>query len=160
MRQLDRGQPIYPIWSRRQYVLAQYRYQVLLILLPVLLSLPSAATAEDLKERPEVVRVREFVTSAVAGLDNWRAVNVDKNMDIAAGPEYAKVFEAAANARKLVLIGDPGAGKSTLSRYLLLCILALLTGERTALNFIQSLSGTATLASRYAEAVAGTGAVV
>ena len=37
---------------------------------------------------------------------------------------------------------------------------SLLTGERTALNFIQSLSGTATLASRYAEAVAGTGAVV
>jgi glucose/mannose transport system substrate-binding protein len=38
---------------------------------------------------------------AVAGLDNWKAVNVDKNMDVAAGPEYAKVFEAAASARKL-----------------------------------------------------------
>ena len=37
---------------------------------------------------------------------------------------------------------------------------SLLTGERTALNFIQTLSGTATLASRYADAVAGTGAVV
>ena len=34
---------------------------------------------------------------------------------------------------------------------------ALLTGERTALNFLQSLSGTATVARRYAEAVAGTG---
>ncbi|TPW16143.1 MAG: nicotinate-nucleotide pyrophosphorylase (carboxylating), partial [Halothiobacillaceae bacterium] len=32
---------------------------------------------------------------------------------------------------------------------------ALLTGERTALNFLQTLSGTATLAARYAEAVAG-----
>jgi nicotinate-nucleotide pyrophosphorylase (carboxylating) len=44
----------------------------------------------------------------------------------------------------------------------LLCTLsgpsrALLSGERTALNFLQTLSGTATLASRYAEAVAGTG---
>jgi glucose/mannose transport system substrate-binding protein len=38
---------------------------------------------------------------AVAGLDNWKAVNVDKNMDVAAGPEYAKVFAAAAEARKL-----------------------------------------------------------
>ena len=43
----------------------------------------------------------------------------------------------------------------------LLCILrgparALLTGERTALNFLQLLSGTATLAWRYADAVAGT----
>jgi nicotinate-nucleotide pyrophosphorylase (carboxylating) len=47
----------------------------------------------------------------------------------------------------------------------LLCVLsgpsrALLTGERTALNFLQSLSGTATLAHRYAEAVAGTGVKV
>ena len=32
---------------------------------------------------------------------------------------------------------------------------ALLTGERSALNFLQTLSGTATLARRYAEAVAG-----
>jgi nicotinate-nucleotide pyrophosphorylase (carboxylating) len=32
----------------------------------------------------------------------------------------------------------------------------ILSGERTALNFLQTLSGTATLASRYAEAVAGT----
>jgi nicotinate-nucleotide pyrophosphorylase (carboxylating) len=37
---------------------------------------------------------------------------------------------------------------------------ALLTGERTALNFLQMLSGTATLTRRYAEAIAGTGAVV
>ncbi len=32
----------------------------------------------------------------------------------------------------------------------------LLTGERTALNFLQTLSGTATLAKKYADAVAGT----
>ena len=36
----------------------------------------------------------------------------------------------------------------------------LLTGERTALNFLQMLSATATRASAYAQAVAGTGAVV
>ena len=34
---------------------------------------------------------------------------------------------------------------------------ALLTGERAALNYLQTLSGTATLARRYADAVAGTG---
>lgn len=44
----------------------------------------------------------------------------------------------------------------------LLCALhgparGLLTGERAALNFLQTLSGTATRARRYAEAVAGTG---
>jgi nicotinate-nucleotide pyrophosphorylase (carboxylating) len=37
---------------------------------------------------------------------------------------------------------------------------SLLTGERTALNFIQTLSATATISSRYAAAVEGTGAVV
>jgi len=33
---------------------------------------------------------------------------------------------------------------------------AILTGERTALNFLQTLSGTATVARRYADAIAGT----
>ncbi|MDG4594865.1 MAG: carboxylating nicotinate-nucleotide diphosphorylase [Candidatus Contendobacter sp.] len=47
----------------------------------------------------------------------------------------------------------------------LLCTLhgparALLTGERTALNFLQALSGVATLARRYADLVAGTGATI
>ena len=37
---------------------------------------------------------------------------------------------------------------------------SLLTGERTALNFLQTLSGTATLARRFADAAAGTGATV
>ncbi len=47
----------------------------------------------------------------------------------------------------------------------LLCALrgparGLLTGERTALNFLQALSGTATLARQFADTVAGTGATV
>jgi nicotinate-nucleotide pyrophosphorylase (carboxylating) len=37
---------------------------------------------------------------------------------------------------------------------------ALLTGERTAMNFLQTLSGTATAARRYVDAVAGTRAVI
>jgi nicotinate-nucleotide pyrophosphorylase (carboxylating) len=37
---------------------------------------------------------------------------------------------------------------------------ALLTGERTALNFLQTLSGTATAARRYADAIAHTGCQV
>ncbi|MFZ1679928.1 MAG: ABC transporter substrate-binding protein [Rhizobiaceae bacterium] len=41
------------------------------------------------------------LTTAVAGLDVWKKVNVGKDMDAAAGPEMAKVFEAAANMRKL-----------------------------------------------------------
>jgi nicotinate-nucleotide pyrophosphorylase (carboxylating) len=37
---------------------------------------------------------------------------------------------------------------------------AVLTGERTALNFLQLLSGTATIAKQFVEAVAGTGATI
>ena len=37
---------------------------------------------------------------------------------------------------------------------------SILSGERTALNFLQTLSGTATRARSYADAVAGTGAVI
>lgn len=37
---------------------------------------------------------------------------------------------------------------------------AILSGERTALNFLQTLSGTATISRRYAQAVADTGAVI
>jgi nicotinate-nucleotide pyrophosphorylase (carboxylating) len=37
---------------------------------------------------------------------------------------------------------------------------SILSGERTALNFLQTLSGTATRARLYAEAVAGTGATI
>ena len=38
---------------------------------------------------------------AIAGLDAWREVTVNKNADVAAGPDYARVFEAAAKARDL-----------------------------------------------------------
>lgn len=36
LRSLDQGLPVYPVWSRWQYLLSQYRYQVALILLPLL----------------------------------------------------------------------------------------------------------------------------
>ncbi len=38
---------------------------------------------------------------ALGGLDAWLAVNRDKDETVAAGPEYARVFEAAAAAREL-----------------------------------------------------------
>lgn len=41
------------------------------------------------------------ITLAVAGLDAWQAVNIDKNADVARGPEYTKAFEAVAEARAL-----------------------------------------------------------
>lgn len=41
------------------------------------------------------------MTVALAGQDAWLAVNAEKNAEVAAGPEYAKVFEAAAAARAM-----------------------------------------------------------
>ena len=41
------------------------------------------------------------ITLAVAGLDAWNQVTINKNADVAAGPEYARAFEAAASAREL-----------------------------------------------------------
>lgn len=41
------------------------------------------------------------ITIAVAGTEAWREVTVNKNADVARGPEYTAVFEAVANARAL-----------------------------------------------------------
>lgn len=38
---------------------------------------------------------------AIAGVDAWSAVNIEKNAEVAGGAEYAAVFEAAAAARAL-----------------------------------------------------------
>lgn len=39
------------------------------------------------------------MTVAIAGMDAWSAVNIDKDAEVASGPIYTKVFEAAADAR-------------------------------------------------------------
>jgi len=41
------------------------------------------------------------LTIAIAGIDAWRKVSVDRDVDTATGPEYTAVFEAVANAREL-----------------------------------------------------------
>ena len=46
------------------------------------------------------------IAVAIAGGDAWHAVNVDKDAGIAAGPEYAKVFQAAVAARDMAKDGN------------------------------------------------------
>ena len=41
------------------------------------------------------------ISIAIAGIDAWKAVNVDRDAAVARGPQYAKVFEATARAREL-----------------------------------------------------------
>jgi nicotinate-nucleotide pyrophosphorylase (carboxylating) len=88
-----------------------------------------------------------------------RATVVSREATILCGaPWFERVFsEIDANTRVTwhALDGDAVTPEQPL------CLIegtarALLTGERTALNFLQTLSGTAGIARRYAEAVKGT----
>lgn len=88
---------------------------------------------------------------------------VSREDAVLSGRPYAEaVFLALDPAVKLDWTADDGdrvrAGQT-------LCGLrgqarALLTGERTALNFLQTLSATATEAARYVDAIAGTGCTI
>jgi len=79
----------------------------------------------------------------IAGLDVAEAVFRELDGDIVFG---ARVAEGARVAAGTVVATVRGRAR------------AILTGERTALNFLQRLSGIATAASRYAAALEGTGA--
>lgn len=75
------------------------------------------------------------------------------------GPWFEQSFRSLDPGIRIEWLQEEGA---QIAQDSLLCRLegntrALLSAERTALNFLQSLSGTATLVARYVAAVAGTG---
>ncbi|HZW59920.1 MAG TPA: carboxylating nicotinate-nucleotide diphosphorylase [Woeseiaceae bacterium] len=110
--------------------------------------------------------------------------------DVGTGDLTAALIPAGAQARARIIAREPGVlcgtawaetafdqvepriridwearDGDTVTEGQTLCAIAgpargILTAERTALNFLQTLSGTATAARRYAEAVQGTGATV
>ncbi|MGH1329317.1 MAG: ABC transporter substrate-binding protein [Paracoccaceae bacterium] len=41
------------------------------------------------------------IAVALGGVDVWKQINIEKNADVAAGPEMARVFKAAADARAM-----------------------------------------------------------
>ena len=90
------------------------------------------ATARVITREPGVLCGRAFVDAVFAQLDAEVGVYwaVQDGDSLAAGDH---LFTVEGNAR------------------------AILTGERTALNFLQMLSGTATVAQRFAQLVSGTG---
>lgn len=99
--------------------------------------LPEAAAA-----RARVVSREEAVLCGIAWFDE-----VFRQLDARVRVEW-RVAEGARVRPGVVLCDLAGPAR------------ALLTGERTALNFLQTLSGTATQARRYADAVRHTGARV
>lgn len=113
----------------------------------------AAALAEDVGSGdvtaalvPSGQQVRGHVLAREAGVlcgvDWFNAVFAQLSPKVALKWHHADGERVAADAR-LVDISGPAR--------------AVLTGERAALNFLQTLSATATAASRYVDAIAGTG---
>ena len=84
-------------------------------------------------------------TGIIAGWDIVRAVFAALDLESAVQPSVHDGHRAAAGARIAVASGTARA---------------ILTGERTALNFLQRMSGIATATRQFVDAVAGTKAVI
>ena len=74
----------------------------------------------------------------------------------------AEVFSRVDASLRVSVLANDGAGLSPGDPVLRVegCAAPILTAERTALNFLQRLSGVATMARKYVEAVRGTSAVI
>jgi nicotinate-nucleotide pyrophosphorylase (carboxylating) len=97
-----------------------------------------------------------------AGQSASAKVITRENAVLCGQPWFDEVFRQLDLAIRVAWLAAEGA---TVTAGTILCEIdgparPLLTGERTALNFLQTLSGTATAASAYAAAVAGTRARV
>lgn len=96
------------------------------------------------------------------GLSAYATLTTREPMVLCGRPWFDAVFQHLDPSVSLQWLMDDGDDTAAGQ---ILCRLsgnarALLTGERTALNLLQTASGTATLARRYARAVAGTGVQV
>lgn len=113
----------------------------------------AAALAEDLG-------AGDVTAALVPATQQVRAQIVAREPAILCGTDWAdatfKQLDAAIQLEWMVKDGERLAANMPVLR-LSGPARPILTGERTALNFLQTLSGTATAASRYVEAVAGTG---
>ncbi|MSR58387.1 MAG: carboxylating nicotinate-nucleotide diphosphorylase [Planctomycetaceae bacterium] len=112
------------------------------------------ALAEDLAD------IGDITTRALIAANQSGSVQiVARQTGILAGVSVAQqVFEGLDSQVQFVNCLDDGAalGPGTVVAELYGSLRSLLTGERTALNFISHLSGVASLTRRYVDAVAGT----
>ncbi len=102
----------------------------------------------------------DLTAGLVASDAKARATVIVREAAVICGrPWFDEVFrqlDPGINIEWLVSEGDGAEPRQTICR-LAGPARSLLTGERTALNFLQTLSATATAARRYADAVSGTG---
>jgi nicotinate-nucleotide pyrophosphorylase (carboxylating) len=123
-------------------------------------SLPPDIPAQVARSLVEDVGSGDVTAALIDAATQATATVISREPAIICGQAwFAETFrqlDADIHIQWLVDEGELVAGNT------LLCELsgsarALLTGERTALNFLQTLSGTATITQRYAHAVEGTG---
>ena len=121
------------------------------------------ALPEDLADQvrralAEDVGSGDLTAALVPAIRPGRARVITREPAVICGqPWFDEVFRQLDPAVKVVWQTGEGA---TVEPGQILCLLcgparALLTGERTALNFLQTLSGTATVTRRHVEAIAG-----
>jgi len=123
-------------------------------------SLPPDIPAQVARSLAEDVGSGDVTAALIDAATQATATVISREPAIICGQawfdETFRQLDAGIHIQWLVDEGELVAGDT------LLCELsgparALLTGERTALNFLQTLSGTATITQRYAHAVEGTG---
>jgi nicotinate-nucleotide pyrophosphorylase (carboxylating) len=126
-------------------------------LVEIIESVVGAALAED-------VGGGDLTTLATVPAERMgKALIVAREPMVIAGLSVAEtVFRQVSNALSCESLGKDGglAGAGETLMGVSGPVGAMLTGERVALNFLQRLSGVATLTQQYVEAVAGTGAVI
>lgn len=122
---------------------------------------PRALIAEQVRQSlAEDVGPGDLTAGLISALAHSIVTITCREMAVLSGrPWVEELFSQLDPALRTVWTAEDG---DRLTPGQILCTLegstrALLTGERTALNFLQTLSGTATLARHYADAVAGTG---
>jgi nicotinate-nucleotide pyrophosphorylase (carboxylating) len=120
--------------------------------------LVAMALAEDLGDKGDIT------SQAVIPADvHGRAVFVARSAGVLAGlPAAAQVIAAVDPSLKLEPFLEDSASLTPGTRIAVVSgpMRSLLTAERTALNFLQRLSGVATITQRYVDAVAGTPAKI
>jgi nicotinate-nucleotide pyrophosphorylase (carboxylating) len=121
-------------------------------------TLVSLALAEDLDQRGDVTSLATLPETLVI-----RGQIVAKAEGVVAG--LPAVLETYRQVDELVQVQPHITDGERVTPGTLVCEVfgpgrAVLTGERTALNFLQRMSGVATLTSRFVEAITGTEAVI
>ena len=116
----------------------------------------SAALAEDVGSGDITARLIPELASAEA------AVIAREPMTLAGQPWFDEVYRQVDDAVQIDWLANDGDHIAADAE---ICVISgparsILTGERTALNFLQLLSATATVTARYASAVSGTKAKI